>query len=169
MDTSIGFIGGADGPTAIFVTGEPAGIFWRQGLIIVVLLLIPNILYALRHRNEQNLCTSRVLNILEQVGRYGCMAFMVTSFGLFDIRIPTVGALMLYMLGNRALILAYWLCWIPWFKKKRKWNALALAWLPTCIFLLSGITMGNWILTGLAVVFGAAHTMVTLKNLPEGA
>ena len=49
---SIGIIGGADGPTAIFVATSPGWINFF-GLIIVVLMLIPNIIYAIRHRGEK--------------------------------------------------------------------------------------------------------------------
>ena len=34
------------------------------GAIIVILMLIPNIVYALRHKGERNLCQNRFMNTL---------------------------------------------------------------------------------------------------------
>ncbi len=47
-------IGGADGPTSIFLAGK-LGCNWINffGLIIVVLLLLPNILYAFYFRRQK--------------------------------------------------------------------------------------------------------------------
>ena len=46
------------------------------GGVLVLLMLIPNIVYALKNREEQNLCTNRLMNLAEQVGRYGCIVLM---------------------------------------------------------------------------------------------
>lgn len=41
MSASIGIIGGADGPTAIFITGDPlASILWAGAVLILVLLAV---------------------------------------------------------------------------------------------------------------------------------
>ena len=70
MAASIGIIGGADGPTAIFISGKTgANWFNLYGLILVLLLLLPNILYAIKADHRQNPCSCRFLNVLEQAGR----------------------------------------------------------------------------------------------------
>ena len=50
-------------------------------LVIVVLLLAPNILYALKCRGEKNLCENRLMNVVEQIGRFGSMFFMIVCLG----------------------------------------------------------------------------------------
>ena len=46
-------LGGADGPTSIFLAGKlQAGRLNLSGLLLVVLLLLPNILYAFRFRGK---------------------------------------------------------------------------------------------------------------------
>ena len=47
MSDNISIIGGADGPTSVFVAGK-LGMNWLStfGLVLVILLLIPNIIYA---------------------------------------------------------------------------------------------------------------------------
>ena len=37
------------------------------GGIIVILMLLPNIVYALKNKDERNLCENRTMNLLEQV------------------------------------------------------------------------------------------------------
>lgn len=50
-NSSIGIIGGADGPTAIFVTGDPtAAILTVIGIAAAVVLLTIGIVLWVRHR-----------------------------------------------------------------------------------------------------------------------
>ena len=57
MSDNISIIGGADGPTSVFVAGK-LGMNWLStfGLVLVILLLIPNIIYAVRVKNQKNKC-----------------------------------------------------------------------------------------------------------------
>lgn len=49
--TSIGIIGGADGPTAIFVSGDPAGfILTAVGIVAAAALLITGIVLWVRNK-----------------------------------------------------------------------------------------------------------------------
>ena len=162
---TVGIIGGADGPTAIFLTGE-AGFGWLNlfGLILVVLLLIPNIIYAVKTKNQPNRCTNKVMNVLEQVGRYGCMFFMVFPIGIAEMGFPSVGAFLVYVFGNAVLLIAYWAIWMLYFHKQTDWEQIALAVLPTCLFLLSGITMRHDLLILFGIIFGIGHIYVTSRN-----
>ena len=158
-------IGGADGPTVIFLAGQ-LGFSWVNifGLIFVVLLLIPNIIYALKYKDMQNKCTNRFMNILEQIGRYGCMVFMVLNLGMKEFGYASAGAFLVYMFGNAGLMAAYWIIWAMYFKKPVFWKQIALAVIPVCMFLLSGITMLHYLLILFAVIFGTGHIYVTNKN-----
>lgn len=86
-------IGGADGPTSIFIAGS-LGVDWLNlfGLGFVVLLLIPNIVYAILHKNLQNKCENKVMNVMEQIGRYGCMFLMVFNVGITEFGFDFVRA-----------------------------------------------------------------------------
>ncbi|MBO4864846.1 MAG: hypothetical protein J5517_10815 [Eubacterium sp.] len=162
MNNSILVIGGADGPTVLFLSE----IGWLNifGLIIVVLLLIPNIIYALKEKNGENKCTNKFMNILEQIGRYGSMFLMVFNIGLAEFGFWSVGAFIVYLFGNILLMTSYWLIWVLYFRKKTRWKQMALALIPTGIFLLSGITMLHVLLIIFAVTFGIGHIYVTSKN-----
>lgn len=165
MENSIGIIGGADGPTAVFVT-ESSGMGWLNGfgLILVVLLLIPNIFYAVKMQNGRNRCTNTAMNALEQIGRYGCMFLMVFNIGIAELGFSSLGKFLLYLVGNACLMIAYWVVWILYFCKETYWKQIALAVIPTCLFLLSGITMRHILLIVFGVVFGIGHIYVTSKN-----
>ena len=51
--TSIGIIGGADGPTAIFVSGDPMGLILTvAGIAAAAALLVTGIVLWVRHKNK---------------------------------------------------------------------------------------------------------------------
>lgn len=158
-------IGGVDGPTAVFIAGK-LGVNWLNvfGLIFVVLLLIPNIIYAIKMGNQQNKCTNKIMNVLEQVGRYGCMFLMVFHIGIVEFGFNSVGAFLIYIFGNALLMITYWIIWMLYFHKQTYWKQISLAVIPTSIFLLSGITMRHYLLIIFGVVFGIGHIYVTNRN-----
>lgn len=162
MDQSIGIIGGADGPTAIFVSSSPGWINFF-GLIIVVLLLIPNIIYAVKHRGEKQAPAGKAARITEQAGRYGCMLLMVLNIGLIKFGFGSIIGLLIYLFGNLSLLLAYWVCWISYFKEPSKEIAMLLSAIPVAIFLISGLALRHWLLVTAAVIFGAARIYVAKK------
>lgn len=161
-------IGGSDGPTAVFIVGK-LGMDWLNvfGLILVILLLIPNIAYAVKVKDQKNLCTNKFMNILEQIGRYACMFLMVFNIGIDEFGFGSVGAFLIYGIGNVLLMLTYWIIWMLYFRKQSFINQITLAILPTCLFLLSGITMRHYLLILFGLVFGVGHVYVTYKNRIE--
>ena len=58
------------------------------GAIIEILMIIPNIVYAIKNKNEKNLCTNRFMNVIEQIGRYACIVFCgsLSLYGNSDLR-----------------------------------------------------------------------------------
>lgn len=161
-------IGGADGPTSVFLAGKiGVGLFHAGGLVMVVLLLIPNIIYAVRFRGQENTCTKKGLMILEQIGRYASMFFMVFNIGSLEGAYPSVNAYFISCLGNILLIIAYWLVWMLYFSKRGFGTAMALAILPVCIFLLNGVALMQIPLIISSIVFGVAHICITYQNAKE--
>ena len=134
------------------------------GAGIVALLLIPNIVYAIKHKGEKNLCTNQLMNALEQVGRYACIVLMWLPLLVWEFGFPGEVEMLLYLAGNAALLIAYWIVFARYFKEKSAEQALVLAILPACVFLLSGLTLRHWLLAAFAVVFAIGHIYVTQKN-----
>ena len=137
------------------------------GLILVLLILVPNIIYAFKFRDQQNKCTNKIMNIIEQIGRYGCMFLMIFNIGIAEFGFASKAMFLVYLIGNAVLLLSYLIIWILYFKKQTYWKQLALAIIPTCLFLLSGITMQHYLLVIWSVIFGIGHIFVTNKNRVE--
>ena len=134
------------------------------GAVIVILMLIPNIVYAVKNKSEQNLCTNRFMNVIEQLGRYACIVLMwfpllVWRFG-FESKLDMI----LYLAGNGTFLAVYWIVFARYLKEKNAKRALILAILPSCIFLMSGLLLRHWMLAGFAVLFAVGHIYVTEKN-----
>ena len=134
------------------------------GAGIVVLMLIPNIIYAVKNKDEKNLCSNKILNIAEQIGRYGCMVLMCFPVLVWEFGFKSVLEMLIYTIGNGLLLLAYWVVYFFYFKEKTANRAIALAVLPSCIFLLSGITLRHWLLIAFAAVFAVSHILITKIN-----
>lgn len=157
--------GNGDGPTAVFIAGK-IGFHWLNlfGLIIVILILLPNIIYAIRFKDVKGRKQNMVMVILEQAGRYASMFLMVFNIGIAEFGFASVGAFDLYLLGNVILLLLYWLIWFLYFVKQERWKSMALAVIPTMLFLLSGITLRHILLVISAVIFGVGHIYITWRS-----
>lgn len=162
---SYNIIGGSDGPTSIFLAGK-LGAGWINifGLIIMALVLLPNIVYAVKFKNVENKCRNKAMNLIEQTGRYCSMLFMVLPIGMSEFRFKMSGSFITYLAGNTILLAAYWFIWILFFIKQDFRKQMLLAILPICILLLSGITLGHILLIVSSVIFGIGHIYVTYQN-----
>ena len=138
------------------------------GACIVALMMIPNIIYALRNRDEKNACTNRLMNVIEQIGRYACIILMWLPLLVWKFGFSSTFGMMLYLGGNGVLLAAYWFFFAWYMKRKDAKLALLLAILPACIFLLSGLLLRHWLLVGFAVLFAVGHIYVTWKNAEAG-
>ena len=137
-----------------------------MGEVIVGLILVPNVVYALRGKGEDGLETplSKVMTVIEQLGRYACIIFMWLPLFVWKFGFRSVGELLLYVVGNGLLIILYFAFWVAYFRKRTRSAAVALAVLPTCIFLLSGLLLRHWVLVLGAVLFGIGHIYLTDRS-----
>ena len=90
------------------------------GAGFVILLLIPNVVYALRNRGEKNLCANRAMNLLEQAGRYGSIVLMWFPLLVWKFGFKSVPEMLVYLAGNGALLLVYWLVFARYMQKGRQ-------------------------------------------------
>lgn len=158
-------IGNADGPTSIFFAGKLGwGPVNEFNLIIIVLILLPNIIYAIKFRGTKNQCRNKMANVIEQISRYLSMLFMIISFEGDGLGFSSKEAFVIYAFGNAVLLLVYWIVWILYFRKQRLVKSMILAVVPTLIFLLCGITLNSILLIASSIIFGIAHSYVTYQN-----
>ena len=142
------------------------GWFNYYGLAVIAVIMIPNIIYAVRRRGDSRRAqNNRAAVVAEQIGRYGCIFTMIfnipyTYFGFwFD------SALAVYIAVNGGLCVLYLIFWIVCWNREGMLKALALSVIPTCIFLFSGIAVVNIPLIVFAIIFGAGHIYISLKNI----
>lgn len=135
------------------------------GLVYMVIIMIPNIIYAIRFKDGlANKWENRRVYLLEQVGRFGCFAFMIinipgTWFGWWSDE-----ALAVYLIADTALVLLYCIIWIICFRRPGMFRALALSIIPSLVFLLSGILSRSVLLTASALIFAPSHILISCKN-----
>lgn len=135
------------------------------GLIFIVFIMIPNIIYAIKCKDGfANKWQNRTVELLEQIGRFGCLGFMIisipgTCFGWWSDE-----AFAVYLVANTTMVLMYCIIWIICFKKNTVFRALALSVLPSLIFLFSGIMSRSVLLIVSAVIFAPCHILISYKN-----
>ena len=132
------------------------------GAIIIVLIMIPNIIYAIKNKGQQaEEPRYKAMLIIEQIGRYSCIVFMWLPLLVWEFGFNSVAEMFVYLISNAILLVAYYTFWILYSRKKKKVIAFALAILPTCIFLISGILLHHWLLVISAILFGIGHVYIT--------
>ena len=105
------------------------------GLLFVAAILVPNLLFAMRHREGfENLWQNKTVETLEQIGRFACFGLMVfnipgTWFGFASDACRT-----LYLSVGGALVAAYCAVWAVCFNRP----AFSVRWrfpfCPRCFF-----------------------------------
>ena len=96
------------------------------GLCIASVILIPNIVFAMKCKDGfENKWHNKYVEIAEQIGRFGCFAFMIfnvpgTCFGW-----PSNEAFAAYVIADGALAALYCLIWFVCFRKSSVFRALA--------------------------------------------
>ena len=137
---------------------------WMAG--IVGLLLVPNLLYALRHRGGGISSPNRAINLLEQIGRFGCMIFMVVPLGVRggEFGFYSWEELIIWAAGTMLLLLAYYVCWAFFAWRPGRRLALTLAVIPCGIFLLSAVLLRHWVLAVFAGLFAGAHIYIVRRQ-----
>ena len=136
-----------------------------SGAVLMAAIMIPNIVYALKCRDGfENKRKNKVVEAIEQIGRFGCFGFMVvnipgTCFGWWSDE-----AFAMYLAGNGVLVILYDLIWIICFRKSTIFRALALSIIPSAAFMFSGIMSRSVLLVAASALFVPAHILISYKN-----
>ena len=135
------------------------------GLGFVIVILIPNILFAMKCKEGfENTWKNKFVEIIEQIGRFGCLGFMIvnipgTWFGWWSDE-----AFAVYLIVDMVLIVAYCVIWTVCFKKNTVFRALALSIIPSLLFLFSGIMSRSILLMIASALFAPSHILISYKN-----
>ena len=135
------------------------------GLIIVAAILTPNIVYALKHDHPDNNGIPKALAVLENIGRYGCMVFMVFNIPYTWFPLFIEGGLVVYIVVNAVLAVAYIVLFIAFWNKSGMAKAMLLSVIPSLIFLFSGIMLISLPLLLFATLFAYSHVFISAKTV----
>ena len=136
------------------------------GLIYIAVIMIPNIIYAIKCKDGfDNKWNNKTIEILEQIGRFGCFGFMMinipgTWFGWWSDE-----AFAVYLIVNTILVIIYCIIWLLFFRKNNIFKALSLSVIPSVIFLFSGIMSRSVLLIISSLVFAPCHIAISYKNV----
>lgn len=135
------------------------------GLIFIAVIMIPNIIFAVKCKDGfENMWKNKFVEVFEQIGRFGCFAFMIinipgTWFGWWSDE-----AFALYLIADSALVLLYCAVWIAYFRKKTVFGAIALSVIPSALFVFSGIMSRSVLLIASSLIFAPSHIAISYKN-----
>ena len=110
------------------------------GLFFVLIIMIPNIVFAIKCKDGfENKWSNKLVEIIEQIGRFGCLGFMMinipgTWFGWWSDE-----ALAIYLITDTLLVIIYCAIWIVCFRKNSVFRALTLSIIPSVLFAPSHI------------------------------
>ncbi|KEJ00340.1 hypothetical protein N494_04955 [Clostridium botulinum A2B7 92] len=134
------------------------------GLIIMAIVMIPNVIFAIKEKNFESKYHNKVVEIIEQIGRFGSMGLMVFNIPLLEFGYWLNNGKIVYMVLTGALAVLYCFVWLLYFRKSTMGKAMLLAIIPTIIFLSSGIIQGKVLLIITAILFGIGHIIITYNN-----
>lgn len=143
------------------------GVEWINvfGLGFIVIIMISNIIYAIKCKDGfKNKWNNRLVEIVEQIGRFGCFGFMIinipgTWFGWWSDE-----AFAVYFIIDVLLVLLYCVIWIICWKRNTVFRALALSIIPSVLFLFSGIMSRSVLLMVSSILFAPSHIAISYKN-----
>ena len=135
------------------------------GAVFIAVIMVPNIIFTLKCKDGfENKWNNKGVEVVEQIGRFGCFGFMVvnipgTWFGWWSDE-----AFAIYLIANVVLIILYCVIWIICFRKNTIFKALALSIIPAVIFMFSGIMSRSVLLVVASLLFAPAHILISYKN-----
>ena len=141
--------------------------FNYYGLIFMALIMIPNIIYAIKNKEgSSKIYKNKAVEIFEQIGRYGCMALMIFNIPYVCFGFWFKTGLILYLSIDGGLCLAYIIFWIICRNRNGYLKALSLSVIPSCIFIFSGVVLAYIPLIAFALLFGINHILISCKSIP---
>lgn len=137
---------------------------WINVLAVACLILI-NVIVSRKGLSDSFNSKHLIINILEQIGRYGCMALMILPIFTrgWKFSFASVAEMLIWLSLTILLLLIYSFLWVK--KGNGKVEILyALAVVPAILFLLNGILLRHPALVVVSLVFGIFHFIIIKEN-----
>lgn len=140
--------------------------FNYYGLVILIILKIPNIIYSIKVKDGfKNKFDNKILEYSEQIGRYGSFIFLVFNIPKLFVGFWFSNALVVYLIVNGILLIIYLTSWVVMWGKNNLVRALFLSICPSLMFIFSGIMTVNFPLMIFSVLFAITHITISVKNV----
>lgn len=141
---------------------------WINLLAVVCLILI-NIIAARKGVSGSFNSKHLIVNILEQIGRYGCMVLMILPIFTrgWEFGFASAAEMLIWICLTPLLLVIYSFLWVKKVKKASGKAGIlyALAIVPMILFLLNGILLRHPALGIAAFVFGVFHFIIVKENV----
>ncbi|NLZ55235.1 MAG: hypothetical protein GX900_01020 [Clostridiaceae bacterium] len=139
--------------------------FNASGLAFIIAIMIPNIIYAIKCKDGfENKWKNKPVEMIEQVGRFGCFAFMIVNIPGTCFGWGSNIAFTVYLIINSLMVALYCVFWAVMWHKNSIFKALALSVIPATVFLFSGIMSRSILLILSALLFAPTHILISYKN-----
>ena len=134
------------------------------GLIIIVVIMIPNVIRSAKTKNPKNVGILKLITAGENLGRFGSIFFMIFNIPhtWFSFFVPN--GLTIYIVVNAILVGAYLFFYVVFWNADRLSKALFLSIIPSIIFLFSGIMILSIPLIICAILFAFTHIYISVHN-----
>ncbi len=138
---------------------------WINMTAVVWLILI-NVIVARKGLSDSFNSKYLVVNIFEQIGRYGCMALMILPIFTrkWKFGFGSVAEMFIWICLTTLLLVIYSFLWL----KKANGGVFVLyglALVPVVLFLLNGILLCHPALIAASLVFGISHFLIVKENM----
>ena len=136
-----------------------------EGLILDLLLLAPNFVFACRHRDGfVNLYHNKAVECLEQIGRFGCFLFLFLTPPVICRGVWFSHGTAVCRIVSGVLIVLYLLGWLVFRKESSVRKSVALSVIPSALFLMRGVLTASIPLMALGAVFAVCHVTLSVQN-----
>lgn len=138
------------------------------GFLFLSIIMIPNIIFAIKNKeafeNSIQKKWFKILEIFEQIGRYGCFFCMMFNISGTYFGFSSNFSFRIYLIINGILIFSYCLIWITHFRKNNLFRGISLSVIPSIIFLFSGIISKSILLIIFSIIFAPCHITISILN-----
>ena len=91
------------------------------GLITMIIIMVPNIIFAIKEKSFESKYNNKIVEFIEQIGRFGSMGLMIFNIPLLDYGYFLPNGKVLYVFLSAILSILYCIVWFLYFIPI-KWN-----------------------------------------------
>ena len=142
------------------------------GLIIFLLPMLINVVYFMVAPKGESKVESNGVNVIEIIEQGSRMLFAITICFLVSNKEVNFKSPFLYI--SLLFLVLYYIVWIRYFIGGMNENLLGVSFLfipiplaifPVLYFIFASLWMNNYIATGIMIIFGISHFIVSYQNL----